>query len=499
MGAIQEKLLFLTGRLAEQRLNNILQTMQPDFAYEVENIGVSVAALMTADMIKRRLSMVDRADRVIVPGLCRGDLVSVSQHFKVPFVHGPDDIKDIPMFFGHDYKPPDLSQHDVMIFAEIVDAPEITVEEIVLRAEQYRRDGADVIDIGCLPDTPFPHLEDSVVALHELGLKVSVDSLEQDYLLRGGRAGADYLLSLNEGNLWIADEVQSIPVLIPEQHGDMDSMYRAIEKIAAQDRPFYADCILDPIHFGFMDSLLRYNELRQQCPDIEIMMGIGNLTELTEADTTGINAVLFGIVSELGINAILTTEVSPHARSAVREADVCRRIMYAARREGSLPKDLCSALLSTHERKPFPYSSTEIRELAAQIRDPSYRIQVSDEGIHAYNRDGIVMADNPFTIFPQLEGIQDDAPHAFYMGVELARAQIAWQLGKRYMQDQELQWGVATEPYIVSDGVVLENGKQSTAYKNPSVTLQASARKRRERRRAQGPSTATDEADLNHD
>ena len=36
-----------------------------------------------------------------------------------------------------------------------------------------------------------------------------------------------------------------------------------------------------------------------------------------------------------------------------------------------------------------------------------------------------------------------DASHAFYLGVELARAQIAFQLGKRYVQDRELDWGVA--------------------------------------------------------
>jgi hypothetical protein len=30
--------------------------------------------------------------------------------------------------------------------------------------------------------------------------------------------------------------------------------------------------------------------------------------------------------------------------------------------------------------------------------------------------------------------------------VELARAQIAWQLKKRYNQDEELQWGCNTVP-----------------------------------------------------
>lgn len=488
----QEHLRFLTGKLAEKQLHRILESMQPtDFTYEVENIGVNVAALMTAKMIKRRLTILDSPDKVIVPGLCRGDLAAVSEYFKVPFIHGPIDLKDMPVFFGHDCKIPDLSRHNVLIFAEIVDAPELAVEDIVARARKYQRDGADVIDVGCLPDTPFPHLEESVEALHEAGFKVSVDSLEDNDLLRGGQAGADYLLSLSESTLWIADEVASIPVLIPDKHGDMDSMYRVIEKFAEKDRPFYADCILDPIHFGFTESLVRYRDLRQQCPDIEMMMGVGNLTELTEADTTGINATLFGIVSELGINAILATEVSPHARAAVREADFARRMMYAAKQEGSLPKGLDESLLTTHARMPFPYTAEEIEELASAIKDPSYRVQVSEAGIHVYNRDGIINAKNPFEIYSELDLIQEDAPHAFYMGVELARAQIAWQLGKRYMQDEELEWGVATEPDEISDSEeqsraahALKGGKKkgqkksksSTVYKTAGSTLRASKR-----------------------
>ncbi|RKZ71164.1 MAG: dihydropteroate synthase, partial [Gammaproteobacteria bacterium] len=257
-----------------------------------------------------------------------------------------------------------------------------------------------------------------------------------------------------------------------------------IEKFAGKGRPFFADCILDPIHFGFTESLVRYRDLRQQCPDIEIMMGIGNLTELTEADTTGINAILFGIISELGLNAILATEVSPHARAAVREADFARRMMYAAKQEGSLPKGLDGSLLTTHARKPFPYSAEEIEELASEIKDPSYRVQVSEAAIHVYNRDGIINARNPFELFPDLDLLQEDAPHAFYMGVELARAQIAWQLGKRYMQDEELEWGVATEPEETSNSEEQSRaahamkkgqgtGKSSTEYKAAGSTLQA--------------------------
>ena len=442
----QEHLLFLTGKLAQKRLENILNEMAPtEFTYEIRNIGVSVAALMTAQMISRRVLDLKGANRVIVPGLCRGDLSATSEALGVECIRGTIDVKDLPAFFGRDCKEPDLSNYDVEIFAEIVDAPLVSIENILERAEKYRRDGANVIDVGCLPDTPFPHLEETVQALHDAGFKVSVDSFEEDDLLRGGKAGADFLLSLKESTLWIADEVDSIPILIPEKQGDMPSLYRAIEKFAGMNRPFYADAILDPIHFGFTGSIIRYHELRQNCPDIKIIMGIGNLTELTEADTTGINAILFGLISEMHLDAVLATEVSPHCCSAVREADKARRIMYAARKDSSLPKGLDSSLLGMHARRPFPYSTDEINELYQAVKDPSYRIQLSEEGIHVYNREAINTDSNPFELFPKLDLLQDDAPHAFYMGVELARAQIAWQLGKNYMQDEELEWGACVD------------------------------------------------------
>jgi hypothetical protein len=82
--------------------------------------------------------------------------------------------------------------------------------------------------------------------------------------------------------------------------------------------------------------------------------------------------------------------------------------------------------------------------LAAEIRDPSFRIQTSPDGIHIYNRDGIHTATDPFDLFPKLQ-VDKDGSHAFYLGVELARAEISWQLGKRFNQDQPLNWGCASE------------------------------------------------------
>lgn len=442
---MSEHILFLTGKLAEKSLHRVLKQMQPsEFTYQIKQIGVSVAALMTAQLIMRRLDDTGNADRVLLPGRCRGDIDALTRHFSVPFERGPEELKDLPVFFGKDNIKHDLSRYDVVIFAEIVDAPRMSIEAIIGQADYYARAGADVIDIGCLPDTPFPHMVETIQALKQKGFKVSLDSVDAEDLLKGGKAGADYLLSLKEDTLWIADEVESTPILIGETPVDLDSLYRVIEAIDKRGNAYLADPILDPIHFGFTDSILRYHQLRERFPDASIMMGVGNLTELTHADTAGINAILMGIISELGVAAVLTTEVSLHCRTAVREANLARRIMYAAREDNTPPQHIDEGLMMLHERKPFLYEATEIEEMAAAIKDPNYRVQVTREGIHIYNRDGLYQAQDPYDLFPSL-GVEDDGAHAFYLGLELARAQIAWQLGKRYQQDEELAWGCALE------------------------------------------------------
>ena len=440
-----EHIVFLTGRLAERSLHQVLEGMAPTpFTWEVREIGLQVAALMTADMIRRRVPLPLAAGRMIVPGKCRGDLDALSQHFGVAVERGPEEVKDLPQFFGREARHFDLSRYETEIFAEIVDAPRLDLDGIVERAEAYAAQGADVIDIGCLPETPFPHLEDAVRVLKARGYRVSVDSMHSDELVRGGQAGADYLMSLNLDTLWIADEVSSVPILVAREPGDPASLDAAIDALLARNRPFLADPILDPIPFGLAASIARYVGLRARYPEIGIMMGIGNVTELTEADTSGINAVLLGMAAELRVSAVLTTSVSLHARRAVKEADVARRVMHVAREAQVLPKGICSDLSALHDKRPFPYDAAEIGLIAEAIRDPNFRVQVAADGIHVYNRDGHSVEVDPFALYPGLK-LEADGGHAFYMGVQLARAEIAWKLGKRFDQDQALDWGCQVE------------------------------------------------------
>ena len=439
-----ESILFLTGHLARPRLEAVLNGMNAGFDWKVLDIGVKVAALMTEDIITRRLPQPVEADKIMLPGRCRADLGRLSERFGVPVLRGPDELKDIPLYFGRARKATDMTKYDIQIFAEIVDASALTVEAVLERAEGYVQRGANVIDLGCLPDTPFPHLEEAIRTLKEKGYKVSVDSANPDELLRGGNAGADYLLSLNEETLHIADRIASTPVLIPKDHGDMTSLYRAMDALDAKGKAYLVDPVLDPINFGFMRSLERYAQLRRERPDADILMGTGNLTELTDADTTGITAVLLGIASELHIRNVLVVQVSPHTRRTVEEHDLARRIMYASREENDLPKDYADGLLALHSRRPFPQTPEEIAQAAREVRDKNFRIEIAEDGIHIYNRDGHHVAQDAFDLFPKL-GVEKDGAHAFYLGAELAKAEIAFRLAKRYAQDGPLDWGVAAD------------------------------------------------------
>jgi hypothetical protein len=118
--------------------------------------------------------------------------------------------------------------------------------------------------------------------------------------------------------------------------------------------------------------------------------------------------------------------------------------MFAAREDQSLPKGYGNMLLSLHDKKPFPVAPDEIAALARELRDANFRIEAAEDGIHVYNRDGHHVAPDALSLFPTL-GVERDGAHAFYLGTELMKAEIAVRLGKRYAQDEPLDWGVAAD------------------------------------------------------
>ena len=444
---MKKNILFITGKLAEKNLKKILDCIEEkDFSYEIRNLNINVAALLTTEMIYRRIGNVDNFSKIILPGKVRGDIDELAKKLKIKIERGPEELKDLPVMFGGNPLKYDLSKYEVHIFAEITDAPNMKIQEIISMANYYRDNGADIIDIGCLPNKPFPHLSETIQELKRQDFYVSIDSHLDKELILGGKSGADYLLSIKSDNFYILDEVDSYPILIPKD-GDMVSLYDCIDRCIENKRIFIADPILDPINYGFTQSITRYSELRKRYPDIHIMMGTGNVTELTHADTTGMTMILMGIISELKINHILTTEVSKHCRTVIKESDLARRIILAASLGNTTPKHINSGLLTTHEEDPIRYNTQEVEELFEQVKDSSYRIMNTDDGVNLFNKKGLQVAIDPFDFFEKID-VGDDTGHAFYLGVELARAQIAHQLGKTYEQDEELKWGCLVDEKI---------------------------------------------------
>mgnify|MGYP001339610353 FL=1 len=445
---MSEHIIFLTGKLAKISLEKVLSDISSKnkFTYKVIDIGVNVAALATIKIIIKKIKLKDikKATRIIIPGRCRGDIEELEKFFNKKVVRGPEELKDIPSFLGLQGKNLDLSKYDTKIIGEITEAPNMKIEEILNQAYKYKNDGADIIDIGCLPSTKFPHLSETIKELKNNDFLVSVDSLDTDNLILGANAGADFLLSLQEKTIWIMEEVDAIPVVIPDYPSEEKKFYKLIENLINKNKQFIADSILEPINFGFTNSIVRYQKFRKKFPNVEVMMGIGNLTELTHADTAGMNALLFGITSELDINYALCTQVSEHCNKAIIEGNYARRIMHTTKKYSMPPKDISNKLLNLHERKPFPYSTEELKEMWDNVKDKNYRIYVNNDGIHVFNNKNFYTEKDAAEFYQYLD-IKNDDGHAYYLGMELARAEIAYQLGKRYDQDELLKWGCSVE------------------------------------------------------
>ena len=190
-----------------------------------------------------------------------------------------------------------------------------------------------------------------------------------------------------------------------------------------------------------------YLEVRRRYPDAEMMMGVGNLTELTDVDSAGVNVVLAGFCQELGIRSVLTTEVINWCRSSVRELDLARRLFGYACRHRILPKHLEPDLVMLRDPKLREHDQAFLTELAEHISDRNFRLFAEGGLLHVMNDKMHLQGTDPFDLFAQMSQKESiDPSHAFYLGYEMAKAMIALTLGKNYLQDQALRWGFLTKP-----------------------------------------------------
>lgn len=446
----REHIHFVTGKLAESSLRHVLPetAAAAEFDYSVSVLGISVAALMTPEWVARFLHPPAEATRVILPGFCQGNLAPVEAAAGLPVARGPKDLRDLPEWFtGRARSDENYGRYDIEILAEINHAPRLSREELLSAASALAADGADVIDLGCNPGETWSDVADVVRALRDAGLRVSIDSMNSDEIEPAIAAGAELVLSVNSTNIDRAVDWNAEVVVVPDVADTLagvEANYARLREAGVKAR---IDPVLSPIGFGFAASLGRYLEARRLFPEAEMMMGIGNLTELTDADSAAINVLLLGLCQEVGIRSVLTTQVINWARSSVKECDLARRLVYHAVTTRTLPKHAEPRLVMLRDPRVHEHGQATLEQLARDIKDPNYRIFAERGELHVVSANLYLHGSDPFELLAQLQATAArplDAAHAFYLGYELAKAHTALTLGKDYRQDQALNWGFLT-------------------------------------------------------
>jgi dihydropteroate synthase-like protein len=447
-----DTILFVTGRLAEHGLREVVTGIanQLGFRFEIAVPGIQVAALLHTSLLIKRLTVPARVTRVVLPGWCQGDVAELQQHFGKPFELGPRDLYDLPEYFGlSKRRAADLSRYSVEILAEINHATRMPLTDIIREARAMTEAGANLIDVGGVPGETSPRIAEIVTALRGEGMRVSIDSFDRAEVEQAVNAGAELILSCNYSNTdWVTSLGVEV-VAIPDEPHDLDSLDRLIQQLRAIGAKFRVDPIIEPIGMGFTASLQRYMLVREKYPDVPMMMGIGNISELTEVDSAGVNMILAAVCEELGIQSVLTTQVINWCRSSIAEFDAARRLMHHAVTARTIPKHLSSSLVMLRDSRLKPKSMESLTQLAAALTDPNFRVFADAGELHLMNRHGHWHGDDVFRLFEQASANSGlakpeplDASHAFYLGYELARAEIALHLGKQYTQDEPLQWGL---------------------------------------------------------
>jgi dihydropteroate synthase-like protein len=443
-------LLFVTGKLADPALRRTLAELAPKagFDYTIAVLPITVAALATTPWVASHLNVPSGIDRILLPGLCAGDLNAVAERAGVPVERGPKDLLDLPEFFGGQKTlPADYGAYDITILAEINSVPRLSRQAILDLARAYRASGADIIDLGCDPGTTWAEAKDTVRALRDQDLRASIDSFNPHEVEAAVAGGAELVLSVNSSNREAARSWGCEVVAVPDDPATLEGLDATIEYLYGQGVPFRVDPVIEPIGFGFAASLGRFFEVRRRYLHAEIMMGVGNLTELTEVDSAGVNVMLLGICQELGIRSVLTTEVINWCRSTIRELDLARRLVYYACRNRVLPKHLAPDLVMLRDPKLRTQGETALRELAERLTDRNFRLFAERGLLHVLNDKMLLQGTAPFELFRQMHERENiDPAHAFYLGYEMAKAVTALTLGKNYVQDQALRWGFLTVP-----------------------------------------------------
>jgi dihydropteroate synthase-like protein len=516
------KLLLVTGLLAEKTVKRYAK--ESNIETSVLVLKVPVAALLAPEQIAKALRKTgtEGFDVILVPGLIRGDTSVIADSVGKPAFKGPRYAADLPTVLDAlgrvklstvtpacDLLREELRQKalreleaveknrdallqkpgnmligelavgrdfPMRVLAEIVDAALMPSDGIQRLAKHFVEMGADVIDVGMVAGESRPSdAKRAVEAVKKaVNVPVSIDTLDPDEIREAVAAGADLILSADAGNLEqiapFAADVAVVAIPTNQRAGyfpaKAEDRIRFLEEIIAKAKRLgmkrlIGDLILEPSNV--LESLVAFRDFAVRNPDVPLFVGVSNVTELFDADSVGVNALLTRLSAEVNASMLLATEKSSKAKGTVREEVIASKMMFLAKRRGSVPKDLGIDLLVLKDKRKHEEAYDKTMEADAQVTlvneeaapallDPRgvFRITVDRNAetivaLHfatpeADKPSNIVKGKTAEAVYAKIVemGLVTRLNHAAYLGSELAKAEIALRTGKEYLQDAVL-------------------------------------------------------------
>lgn len=515
------KVLLLTGKLAEKIVRKY--SKRTDIETEIIVLNIPVAALLTLEQIRNSLEKIDtkKFDLILIPGLIRGDTATIFGSKETPIYKGPKYAADLPTILDSIEKSKlstiipacellknELQQKalkelervekeqnillkkpgnmligqlaigrdfPIRIMAEIVDAALMSTKEIQRLAKHYIKNGAHIIDVGMVAGGSRPaDAKRAVEAIKKISnIIVSIDSLDPEEIREAVNAGADLILSADAGNIdKIAPFAKEIPIVcIPTNQskgyipsnitGRIKFLEEIIEKAKKLGiKKIIGDLILEPSNL--IESLIAFYYFGLKHPNIPLFIGVSNVTELFDADSIGINALLAYLSSEIKASIILATEKSIKAKGTIEEQSLASKMVFLAKKRNSVPKDLGIDLLVLKDKRKIeePYNKkleTQARTININERTKPSKIDPHGEfriildrrakkivAIHYSSVKlipiNILKAKTAERLYKKIieMNLISKLDHAAYLGSELRKAEISLKTGKNYIQDDPL-------------------------------------------------------------
>lgn len=515
-----KKILLVTGGLAEKLVRKYAAESSIAYEVKVLPISVAsfmTSRLLVNELKGVRLN---GFSMILVPGLAGANLKSVEAKLGLPVFKGPKYAADIPLVLDNldkielSKKEPAcellktkinaltekhlkmaekrakkllFKPHNFLIgkgkaavavgkdfpprvLGEIANAPLLKDEKIVEIAGRYIKGGAEIIDIGMLAGREMadevPRLVD--ILRENFEIPISIDTFNKAEIENAIECGIDLILSINGDTINEFRNLEVPAVLVPlnpkrgyypRKPGErVEYLMKLVKKSRKLGyERIIVDPILEPVGGGFAESLMSFYKLRELDPKLPLLMGIGNVIELYDADSVGMTAILVGAASELGASLVLTVEASDKTSGNVAEVRRARDMMTVSKLRSTFPKDLGLDLLILKEkRKVFDPYDKNIARTAEIVRasakgkfrlDPkgTFKIFIEKSEIVAVLYDKkipkvVIRGKNAEEISNEIlkRGLVSRIEHAAYLGRELQKAEVALKTGRSYLQEKEL-------------------------------------------------------------